>query len=55
MKNSKIIKSIISDVIANSRGKMSDDCFDKLYMLFDKYDSAVWSETKDEAKQEDVK
>jgi hypothetical protein len=41
MKEKNIYKSIIKDVIIASGGEITDECFNKLKLLFSKYNMAL--------------
>ena len=41
MKEKNIYKSIIKDVIIASGGEITDECFNKLKLLFSKYNLAL--------------
>lgn len=44
MKRSEIYKSVIKDVICACGEDITDECFEKLRMLFSEYNSAVSTE-----------
>lgn len=48
MKRSEIYKSVIKDVICACGEDITDECFEKLRMLFSEYNSVVSMEKFDE-------